>query len=147
MTAAFVSVMRRQRAIGGLCAIISTVSVTAGCAYEPVNPISGPATFATHCAACHGSSAEGNGPVAATLNVPVPNLRTLTQRNGTFPTEWVASKIDGRDLPAAHGDRAMPVWGSVFDTTTQLFVESESSEQRINAVIEFLLGLQLPGNR
>jgi|SRR6185503_4001018 mono/diheme cytochrome c family protein len=146
MSAAFVSARRRQRSIGTLCAIIPIVSVTAGCAHELVNPLSGSATFATHCAACHGSSGEGNGPVAATLNVPVPNLRTLAQRNGTFPREWVASKIDGRALPAAHGDRAMPVWGSVFDATNQLFVESEGSEQRIDALIEFLLGLQLPAN-
>jgi hypothetical protein len=76
--------------------------------------------------------------------VRVPNLRTLAQRNGEFPTEWVASKVDGRNLPPAHGDRAMPVWGSVFDTTGQLFVDAESSEQRIDALIEFLLELQVP---
>jgi hypothetical protein len=75
--------------------------------------------------------------------VPVPNLRTLAQRNGEFPTEWVASKVDGRDLPPAHGDRAMPVWGAVFDTTGQLFVNAENSEQRIDGLIEFLLELQV----
>jgi hypothetical protein len=84
--------------------------------------------------------------VAATLSVPIPNLRTLTKRYGEFPTQWVASKVDGRDLPPAHGDRGMPVWGDVFDTTNQLFVEAGSSEQRIDAVIEFLLGLQVSGN-
>ncbi len=128
-------------------AFIATVlGLVAGCAQEPVRPVSGAATFATHCAACHGPSGEGNGPVAATLRAPVPNLRTLTARNREFPREWVASKIDGRDLPAAHGDRAMPVWGNVFDTTGQLFEGAEDSEQRIDAVIEFLLTLQVPAS-
>jgi mono/diheme cytochrome c family protein len=111
-----------------------------------VNPVSGAATFNTHCASCHGARGEGDGPVAATLRVPVPNLRTLTQRNGSFPAEWVASKIDGRDLPAAHGDRAMPVWGDVFATTSQLFVDAESSEERIEAVVGYLLELQVSAN-
>jgi hypothetical protein len=143
MSTASSSARRRRSSLVTLCLLVGT---GAGCAREPVNPASGAATFATHCAACHGSSGEGNGPVAATLRVPVPNLRTLTQRNGTFPTAWVASKIDGRDLPPAHGDRAMPVWGSVFDSTNQLFIGAEGSEQRIDAVIDFLLDLQLPGN-
>jgi mono/diheme cytochrome c family protein len=128
------------------CLIVSILGAVAGCAREPVRPVSGAATFATHCAACHGSGGDGGGPVAATLNVPVPNLRTLTQRNGAFPREWVASKIDGRDLPPAHGNRAMPVWGNVFDTTGQLFVDAENSDQRIDAVIEYLLARQLPPN-
>ena len=84
--------------------------------------------------------------MAATLSVPVPNLRTLTKRYGEFPTEWVASKVDGRDLPPAHGKSGMPVWGDVFDATNQLFVDAGSSEQRIGAVIEFLRGLQVSGN-
>ncbi|HEY3516482.1 MAG TPA: cytochrome c [Gammaproteobacteria bacterium] len=124
---------------------VATLSLLAlaGCGRELVNPASGAATFATHCAACHGRRGEGDGPVASTLSVRVPNLRTLAQRNGEFPTEWVASKVDGRDLPSAHGDRAMPVWGSVFDTTGQLFVGAENSKERIDALIEFLLELQV----
>ena len=146
MSTTSVSAEPRGGSIGTLCVIISVLAVAAGCAQVPVNTVSGAATFATHCAACHGQSGEGDGPVAATLRVPVPNLRTLTQRSGQFPAEWVASKIDGRALPSAHGERAMPVWGPVFDTTGQLFVGAEDSEQRIDAVIEFLLGLQVAAN-
>ena len=122
--------------------VVAISALAAGCAQQPTRHASGAETFATHCAACHGQRGEGDGPVASTLSVPVPNLRTLAQRNGAFPTEWVASKIDGRDLPSAHGDTAMPIWGSVFDTTGQLFVDAESSKQRIDAVVEFLLELQ-----
>ena len=126
--------------------VIPIAAVAVACARAAIHPLSGPETFTTHCAACHGPRGEGDGPVAATLSVPVPNLRTLGQRNGGFPAEWVASKIDGRDLPPAHGVRAMPVWGGVFDTTGELFLGGENSEQRIDALIKFLLELQVPAN-
>jgi hypothetical protein len=77
------------------------------------------------------------------LNVPVPNLRTLAQRNGgEFPTDAVASYIDGRSFPAAHGTRAMPVWGDVFGATEQLLKGAESPQQRIESVIAYLRELQ-----
>lgn len=123
--------------------VLAVTALAAGCAAQPAQVVSGAETFVTHCAACHGQRGEGDGPVASTLSVPVPNLRTLAQRNGSFPAEWVASKIDGRNLPAAHGVTAMPVWGGVFDTTGQLFVDAESSKQRIDDVVEFLMGLQV----
>ena len=47
-------------------------------------------------------------------------------------------------MPAAHGGRAMPVWGGVFDATDQLFRGAESSEQRITAVISHLREIQEP---
>jgi mono/diheme cytochrome c family protein len=119
-------------------------AIVVGCAPMPVMP-SGPETFATHCASCHGPRGEGDGPVAATMKINVPNLRVLSQRNdGRFPTEEVASYIDGRNLPAAHGDRSMPVWGPIFDTTGRLIPRAEGAEQRIDAVIDFLRELQLP---
>lgn len=128
-------------------AILAFVCVFAGCGSEPVRAPSGAETFATHCASCHGPRAEGDGPVAATLSVTVPNLRTLSQRNhGQFPTDAVASYIDGRKFPAAHGTRNMPVWGPVFDTTGRLIVGGESSAQRIQSVIDYLRGLQVTTN-
>ena len=118
------------------------VVTAAGCSSTPTQPL-GERTFQTHCAACHGPSAEGDGPTAATLNVPVPNLRTLSQRNGgTFPTDAVASYIDGRSVPAAHGTSEMPVWGPVFGATERLVSGAESPEQRIADVIAFLRELQ-----
>lgn len=121
------------------------VCLVAACAPAPVVQMpSGAETFATHCAACHGPRAEGDGPVAATMNVTVPNLRTLSQRNhGEFPTDAVASYIDGRSLPTAHGSRAMPVWGGVFDTTGRLIEGAGNAKQRIDSVIEYLRGLQV----
>ena len=117
-------------------------AVAAGCSSTPTRPL-GEQTFQTHCASCHGPLAEGDGPIAGTLNAPVPNLRMLSQRNGgTFPTDAVASYIDGRSYPAAHGTREMPVWGPVFSATQQLVVGAESPEQRIAGVMTFLRELQ-----
>lgn len=117
----------------------------AGCSSTPTQHVSGAQTFETHCASCHGSRGIGDGPVAATLRAPVPNLRTLAARNGgEFPEDRAASYIDGRAMPAAHGARAMPVWGGVFNVTDQLFRGAESPEQRIEAVIAYLRELQDP---
>ncbi len=126
-----------------LAAVLASTGALAACSATPTRTVTGADTFATHCASCHGPQGEGDGPVAATMRVTVPNLRSLTERNGgQFPTEAVATYIDGRNMPAAHGDRYMPVWGGVFATTEELIEDAESPEQRIDAVIEFLLQLQ-----
>ena len=79
--------------------------------------------YARYCAACHGTSADGYGPassaLAGLLQVDVPNLTTLAERNeGHFPFLDVIQVIDGRmDVPA-HGG-TMPFWGQVFATETE----------------------------
>ena len=122
-----------------------TICAIAGCTSTPTRHPSGAETFETHCASCHGARGEGDGPVAATLRAPVPNLRTLAARNGgQFPAERISSYIDGRAMPAAHGGRTMPVWGDIFGATDQLFRGAESSGERIEAVISYLRELQEP---
>jgi len=118
-------------------------ALVGACAAQPSVAPSGAQTFATHCASCHGLQGEGDGPAATAMRVTVPNLRTLSERNhGEFPAEAIASYIDGRDLPAAHGDRLMPVWGDVFATTERLVRDAGSADGRIQAVVEFLRELQ-----
>jgi mono/diheme cytochrome c family protein len=100
--------------------------------------------FARHCASCHGPVGEGDGPVAAAMVITVPNLRSLSARSdGQFPREAVMRYIDGRDLPAAHGDRVMPVWGDTFAAAA---ADAESADQiardRITAITEFVEQLQ-----
>ena len=113
------------------------------CATRPLPAPTGAETFTTHCASCHGRQGAGDGPVAGSMRVTVPNLRTLSERNGgEFPAEAVASYIDGRGMPASHGDREMPVWGPVFDTTTLLIRGAEPAPLRIEAVVTFLRELQ-----
>jgi mono/diheme cytochrome c family protein len=104
----------------------------------------GAALFARYCASCHGRVGEGDGPVASAMAVSIPNLRTLSARsNGNFPRDAVMQYIDGRNPPAAHGDRLMPVWG---DTFAQSSGNAESgnavARRRIAAITDFVEQLQ-----
>lgn len=103
-----------------LLPLIVSASMTvalAACAARP-SPraeLSGDRLYAASCAACHGPSARGDGPVAPILNVPVPDLtRIASRRGGKFPTDDVYRIIDGQANLAAHGPRHMPVWGIEF---------------------------------
>lgn len=69
--------------------------------------------FERNCAICHGFDARGNGPFAELLNVKPPDLTLLSRaQGGDFPFTRVYRRIDGRDLPLAHGTRDMPIWGA-----------------------------------
>ena len=98
--------------------------------------------YFNHCAACHGQDGEGGGPVAATMHIAMPNLRSLAMRNdGRFPGEAVTSFIDGRETPAAHGERQMPIWGDIFRGAEQGTAE-RTVRRRIDAVVNFVSMLQ-----
>lgn len=119
--------------------------LTSGCVTQPAQTPSGQQVFATHCAACHGTRGEGDGPVAASLSIPVPNLRTLNERyGGNFPEDQVAEYIDGRNFPDAHGERNMPVWGQVFAFTEQIVPEAQDPAARIETLLAYLRTLQNP---
>jgi len=101
--------------------------------------------YFNHCAACHGDNGEGTGPVAASMRVAVPNLRTLAQRNGgSFPRDAVVAYIDGRNVIAPHGDRQMPIWGDVFRGADQE-ADERTVRRRINAIADFISMLQYRG--
>lgn len=135
--------MRTRKKLPAAAILLS--GALAGCSATPVQAPTGKQTFETHCAACHGAGGAGDGPVAATLNVPVPNLRLLSERyGGQFPTEVATSYIDGRAMPVAHGNRQMPVWGDTFAVTAQVFRGASSAEQRIEALVAYIEGLQAP---
>jgi len=86
-------------------------------AFEAVSlaDYSGEEIFSRFCASCHGEMARGDGPVARSLGVMVPDLTRISQRYGGFPTNLVRDTIDGRGARIdAHGTRTMPVWGYEF---------------------------------
>lgn len=105
---------------------------------------SGDALFANYCSACHGIVGEGDGPVASVIQVNVPNLRTLAERSGgSFPADQVAAYVDGRNLPVAHGDRQMPIWGNVFRWDEQDSDRAErNAKERIDSIVDFLSEIQ-----
>jgi len=107
--------MKHRRSwVAGLGALVVACSVNAFAA-KSLADYSGEEIFARFCASCHGDTAHGNGPVARSLGVMVPDLTKIAQHYGGFPTQLVRDTIDGRGaLIAAHGTRIMPVWGYEF---------------------------------
>jgi len=124
-----------------ICAGAALLALATGCTGPRLHPVSGEDTFTVHCSTCHGTNGAGNGPDAGSL--PVPDLRSLARRNGgVFPEAEVARYIDGTVMPAAHGERNMPVWGPVFDATSRIVEGADPAAQRIDAVIGYLRSLQ-----
>ena len=84
---------------------------------KPVNPVSGAQLFKQYCAVCHGPAGKGDGPVAAALKMPPPDLTTLAQRHeGKFPDDYVAHVLNNGVKNPAHGSGKMPVWGPIFES-------------------------------
>ncbi len=101
----------------------------------------GAALYAMHCAACHGTDATGNGPMAPTLKHAPPDLTQLARKNaGTFPTGRVRRVIEGRDV-LSHGDRDMPVWGDAFVLRRGASRDVDSA--RLDAIVRYLETIQL----
>lgn len=107
---------------------------------------SGAELFERYCAACHGVSGRGDGPVAASLRTAVPDLTRLSARTGgEFPATYVAEMIDGRSPVIAHGTRSMPVWGFEFWIEEGGDIEAEQRARTMIArLIEHLESLQTP---
>jgi hypothetical protein len=134
--------MRRLALLLGTTA--SAAALAAGCATQVDSSAPSAAeTFARHCASCHGARGDGTGPVAVVIRDSVPDLTLLARRNGgEFPADRVASYIDGRNVPAAHGSRTMPIWGTVFDATSRLVVDARTAGPRVADLVEYLRTLQ-----
>lgn len=98
---------------------------------------SGQETFMRFCAACHGESAQGDGPVANGLPISVPDLTQLQKRRGNeFPEEVLRKIIDGQEMVVIHGTRYMPVWGYEF------WVEEgadDAAKERVEIIVDNLI--------
>lgn len=98
--------------------------------------------FKTYCASCHGTSAQGDGPLASSMRSRPANLTEIVKRNkGTYPKEQVYRIIDGRDKVAGHGGPDMPVWGDAFMRTSDTSDEA-SVRSRIQALVDYLETVQ-----
>lgn len=76
------------------------------------NAEEGSALYSQFCAACHGMSLRGDGPMVSALTVRPSDLTALSE-NGVFPVFEVIRQIDGRDPLLAHGGD-MPIFGPWF---------------------------------
>lgn len=105
--------------------------------------------FRNHCAACHGLTGLGDGPIGPLLKTPAPNLALISSRNeGKFPFQRVYEIIDGSALLAAHGSRDMPLWGDRYQkdakpiTPDQAAMTRQLAEQRILSLVYYIGTLQ-----
>ena len=108
----------------------------------PNNAPMGADLYRMYCATCHGTTARGDGPLAASMRRTPPNLTEITKRNkGTYPKELVFKIIDGREKVAGHGGPDMPVWGDAFMRTSDT-ADRNSVQFRIQALVDFLETIQ-----
>jgi mono/diheme cytochrome c family protein len=103
----------------------------------------GKITYVRYCVACHGPGGRGDGPVAADLRVPVPDLTTMAQRSGgQYPYDRVVRIVTFGETVRGHGSVDMPAWGEAFKKT------AGTGEKTVDAAIRnlahYLWSLQAP---
>lgn len=125
-----------------LTGLMMTVPVTVLADAAP--DLSGAELYQAFCASCHGPQARGNGPVAKSLKIKVPDLRFIARRHeGRFPVDLVTRLIDGREFRAAHGTGDMPVWGREFYGFAGNDPDRRArSDQLIASMVEYLQSIQ-----
>ena len=105
--------------------------------------------YLQYCGACHGPEAKGDGIVGTFMRLKPPDLTQLAARHGgEFPLEQVVKTIDGREVPRAHGDPAMPVWGQILSEelgsgTKQRVPIERRVQGRILSIAEYLQTIQV----
>jgi mono/diheme cytochrome c family protein len=98
--------------------------------------------YKAYCAACHGQSGKGDGPLARNMKKRPPDLTLLARQNGgLFPSALAYKIIDGRQVTPGHGGPDMPTWGTVFKAS-QGGPSEEAVKGRIEALVKYLESLQ-----
>jgi mono/diheme cytochrome c family protein len=109
---------------------------------QPNSAATGDYLFRTYCAACHGTSAKGDGPLAESMRRRPADLTEIAKRNkGVFPADEVFRMIDGRTPVKGHGGPDMPVWGDVFARSVEAG-DPTIVQTRIKALVAYLESIQ-----
>ena len=138
-----ISGYRGKTASAAICFVILTLAFR-GWASDQQSIGRGRQLYVRYCAACHGSDADGRGPVAEDLKTSPSDLRYLGERYGMpLPTATIARFIDGRQDVAAHGPRTMPVWGRRFyEAWTAHEAGEEDLQIQIREIVRYLNAIQ-----
>ncbi|MEQ8895499.1 MAG: c-type cytochrome [Roseovarius sp.] len=132
-------------------ALIAAFLVAAGCTTQETPSVSrdtGRALFAENCAACHGPTAKGNGPLSTGLGTPAADLtRIAARRNGVWPRLEIMSIVDGYTKRTNPRDD-MPVISALtegplvdFDTGNGI---TKQVPARLVAMVAYLESVQSP---
>lgn len=98
--------------------------------------MSGQDLYRRFCASCHGAQGRGDGPVAASLTVEVPDLTLIARHRGdSYPRDRILKIIDGRFVVGAHGTRTMPIWGEDF---SRLEIGNPDAERATRVILDRL---------
>ena len=120
-----------------VAALLLTAAAAAGAAEAP-----GAELYRRYCAACHGISGQGDGPVARAL---VTRPTDLTRADAYGDVGSLMEVIDGRRAVAAHGAREMPVWGASFARELAGGPYPERTTlQQVRELAEYVLRLRAP---
>lgn len=110
----------------------------------------GKTEYESNCASCHGLGGKGDGPLSESFRTKAADLTTLAKRNdGVFPAQRVYEIIDGREEVAAHGPRAMPVWGRDYRRQTpdialgDIQIYGLKDTNKLIALVDYLHRLQV----
>jgi mono/diheme cytochrome c family protein len=108
---------------------------------RPIVSIEGKDNFEAYCASCHGKAAKGDGPAAAALKVPPPDLTQLAKKHGgKLNTVDIEQTITGSGkMPTAHGSSDMPLWGPVFRS---LSPDSNVTALRVKNLVDYIESIQ-----
>lgn len=126
--------------------VIIAYSFTANVMAADFTSYSGEQLYQRFCSGCHGVTAHGDGKIASSLEVVVPDLTLLVQRNhGKFPRERLVKIIDGRIPINKHADRTMPIWGDELLRSEAGDPDAERAETLlIRKIVDYLSSIQAP---
>ena len=87
----------RRILVGTVVLLLGVVPALHATEFDPLLSYTGPQLYQRFCASCHGPQAYGDGPVAATLKVMVPDLTRIARRQqgGEFPESGSARSSMG----------------------------------------------------
>ena len=132
----------RQIVTAAVATLTLLLSVRSGA--ENLSGYSGAELYQRFCASCHGLRGLGDGPVADSLKVMVPDLTRIAKRHGgTFPAEQIRRIIDGRTVRPPHGTREMPVWGYEFRSAGASDQASAvSADELVGRLLDYVRSMQ-----
>jgi len=131
--------------LAALLLLSPALAATAAAQNSPVlrQSLAGAELFRTYCAVCHGASARGDGPLAASMTRKPADLTEIAKRNGgVYPSELVFRTIDGKNPVRGHGGPDMPVWGDAFARATD-GGDDEKVKRIITSLVDYLESIQL----
>lgn len=138
------NIRSRYLAIAGACVLSGTLLAPASSRAADYAQYSGAQLYARFCASCHGKTGVGDGTVAPSLGVLVPDLTEISRRHrGAFPEEQIMRIIDGRQPIGPHGSRTMPVWGYEFQSQGEWTAEgAQQTNEIVRRLAQFIRSLQ-----